>query len=310
MFDIKSVKSFDIVSFDLRGESKGIGFVINGTPYLLWTHVYQNLEMTPGHASAVLEKLTEGKDNHYISLSGADMKSVKAGFNVTLNLGFNTKSYNLLTEKGYNRIVMEVDTTRMKNKDIAKAIEKRKDEMADVFTQYQNGTLALPDGKKPRSRQITNTSSYSPYTPVLKDNLSACRSIGMDKRAATLTAITLTEKETGKDLSPLKNYCETHYDYKMPKIGNSKNLFSSSAIAEKFGKSSKNSNQFLADNGLLVKIGDAWGLTEMGKKFGEMKATEIRTGNAVTVKYNPRWSSSVIEYLKRKNPVKGQKTLN
>lgn len=307
MFDIKSVKTFDVFSFEVKGEPKGLGFVINGIPYMLWTHVYQNLEMTRQHARKIVSGLKEG--TQVISISNEQMNALNTRVNGAFTLGFSTPVYYFVTAEGFNRAIMEVDTSGMKDKKIAAAIEKRKDEMAHVFTEYTNGTLALPAGKKPRTLKSMDVKSFTPVAPVLKDNLSACRSIGMDKRTATITALTLTEKETGKDLSPLKSYCETHYDFKFPRLAN-KNIFSSTAIAEKFGKSSKVSNQFLSENGLLIKIGDAWGLTDLGAKFGEMEGTEIRTGNKVTVRYNPKWSSDVVAYLKKKNPVKGQKTLN
>ncbi len=307
MFGATRIKTLDVFSFDVKGEPKGLGFVINGKPYMLWTHVYQNLEMVADHASRVIKRLNPAD---YFYLTRDEIASIFSGFDgLSMPVLHNAPGYYLLSEKGFNRAIMEVDTSGMKDRKVAAAIEKRKDEMAHIFTEYKNGTLALPAGKKPRSRKSMDVKSFTPISPVLKDNLSACRSIGMDKRTATITALTLTEKETGKDLSPLKSYCETHYDFKFPRLAN-KNIFSSTAIAEKFGKSSKVSNQFLSENGLLIKIGDAWGLTDLGAKFGEMEGTEIRTGNKVTVRYNPKWSSDVVAYLKKKNPVKGQKTLN
>ena len=37
MFDATRIKTLDVFSFDVKGEPKGLGFVINGKPYMLWT---------------------------------------------------------------------------------------------------------------------------------------------------------------------------------------------------------------------------------------------------------------------------------
>lgn len=301
MFDINSIKSFDVFSFEVKGEQKGLGFVINGKPYLLWTHVYQNLEINQTHALTLINRLTEG--NQFISFTNSELKEIKACHHVTWSQGFNASNYYFLTEEGFNRIIMEVDTSRMKDKKVAAAIETRKNEMARVFTAYETGTLALPEGKKPRSRRIVEKSEYPKVSPVLKDYLAAGRSLGLDKRTAAMKALELTEKKTGEDLSTYKD-CLPLLPAKTRGI-----LYSSSAIAEKFGKSKRVANQFLADNGLLVKIGRDWGFSVSGEKYGEMDEVNISSGRGSVVRYAPRWKPEVIDYLKKNNPVKGQKTL-
>jgi len=302
MFDTTRIKTLDVFSFDVKGEPKGLGFVINGKPYMLWTHVYQNLEMVADHASRVIKRLNA---SDYFYVTRGEIASIFSGFDsLSMPVLHNAPGYYLLSEKGFNRAIMEVDTSGMKDRKIAAAIEKRKDEMAHIFTEYKNGTLALPAGKKPRSRKSMDVKSFTPISPVLKDYLSAGRSIGLDKRTATLKAIEMTEKKTGEDLSTYKE-CVPALPAKTRGV-----LYSSTAIAEKFGKHSKVSNQFMAENGLLIKIGREWGLTVLGEKYGEMEAITITSGKGSRTNYAPRWKPDVIEYLKKKNPVKGQKTLN
>ena len=111
MFDVNSIKSFDVFSFEVKGEPKGLGFVINGKPYMLWTHVYQNLEISQSHASKLIEKLNE--NSHYLSIPSAVMVELKSRY---ANLAFpkhTAAAYYLISAEGFNRVIMEVGTGSM-----------------------------------------------------------------------------------------------------------------------------------------------------------------------------------------------------
>ena len=301
MYDIRSIKSFDVFSFEVKGEPKGLGFVINGVPYLLWTHVYQNLEMTRQHARKLVLGLKEG--TQVILISNEQMNALNTRVNGAFTLGFSTPVYYFVTAEGFNRALMEVDTSGMKDKKIAAAIEKRKNEMAKVFTEYQNGTLALPEGKRSRTGKKPEL-SFVQITPVLKDYIAAGRSLGLDKRTVYLKAIELTERKTGEDLSTYKD--------EIPVLPATKRgaLYTSTAVAEKFGKGKHAANKFMEDNGLLIKIGKEYGFTQIGEKYGEMVPITIVTGSGRITKYAPRWKLEVIDYLRKTNPLAGQKTLS
>jgi hypothetical protein len=193
MFDINSIKTLDVFSFEAKDGKEGIGLVINGVPYLSWTRVYQNLELTPGHADKVLRMLDPETD--YISIRNHELKEIQARFDITSNLGYSSSVYHFVSRKGYNRAIMEVDDSRMKDRKIAAAIRKRKDDMARIFAEFETGTLALP---KPRKRQ------GQIVTPVMRDAMSSCKVIGIPHHQAVFVAIDIAEKKTGYDLTGIR----------------------------------------------------------------------------------------------------------
>ncbi len=136
-------KTVDVFLFEKCGVLSGVGLILDGEPHTLYTHVYQNLEMTHNHAISVLERLKIGKD--YIVVSKSELKAIEAYCNVALQYHKNTNEYVFLTEYGYNRLVMEVNTSGMKNQEIATRIEQRKTDMAEVFVKFKRGELIQID---------------------------------------------------------------------------------------------------------------------------------------------------------------------
>jgi hypothetical protein len=298
MFDINGIKTLDVFSFEKKGEQTGLGLVINGIPYLLWTHVYQNLEISPKHAMDAISRLEKG--NHFISMLNNDFKQLKNRFTVTVNPGYSTSIYHFVTREGYNRVIMEVDTSRMKDKVIAAKIETRKNLMAEIFTKFETGTLVLP---VPKNHTRTLPGGYIAIAPIFKDCKAVARGLGFPTQTANLMALEQTQQITGRDMG---FYIQAiHY---LPAIHDEKR-FCSSAVAEAFGISRNRSNRFLADNGLVEPFGNEWILTDLGKKWGVMEPTTITSGGQIKIRYSPKWSPDVIGYLRKKNPVKGQKQI-
>ena len=111
-------------------------------PYAFWTHVYQNFEMTSAHADKVRKRLTPGI--HIIEVSKEEMEQIYPVINEALMIRNFPPVYYFLTEEGFNRSILEVQTGGMKNKEAAAKINARKDEMAAIFTRYKRGELIQP----------------------------------------------------------------------------------------------------------------------------------------------------------------------
>jgi len=301
MMDISTIKTLDVFSFEKLGKQTGLGLVLNGTPYMLWTHVYQNLEMTMQHAQYVMKNLKDGV--HVISFTSGQISELKTRLKVTFSPGFNSSVFYFLTAEGFNRIVMDIDTFRMKDQKIANAIEDRNNQMAAVFTKYEAGTLALPAPRRHRTVRQMYPVGYVPIAPVFKDRKAVAKGLGFPEATANIMALQQTEEITGQNLQV--------YVQALPLLPTKvdEKRFSSSAIADRFGISKHKSNRFLADNFLVEQFGNDWILTDIGKKYGVMQPTLITSGSKTVVKYSPRWSPEVVAYLKKNNAEKGQKLL-
>ena len=73
------------------------------------------------------------------------MEQIYPTFHAACKVKYKYKFYHFLTDEGYNRTVLEVNTSGMKDREIAARIEQRKDEMAAVFTKYKRGELLPTD---------------------------------------------------------------------------------------------------------------------------------------------------------------------
>jgi hypothetical protein len=139
-------------------------------PHALWTHVYQNFEMTSAHANEIRKRLIPGI--HFIEVSKSEMEQFDPCTNVTLMVGFNSPVYYFLTEEGFNRIVIEVDTSRMKNPDAVSRINKRRDEIAHIYTLYQRGELVIPaDIKQISSKRDLSTDLSKQVARAVNENI-------------------------------------------------------------------------------------------------------------------------------------------
>lgn len=297
-FDVSTIKSLDVFSYEVQGKQTGLGLVINGTPYMLWTHVYKNLEMEHTHALKVFRRL---KSNHYLSMTRSDLDSVLSRCATVAHPKFNSSAYYFISKEGFNRAVMEIDTSLMNDRDIAEMIDKQKDKMAAVFTHYESGTLALP---APKQQMKKLAGGYPVVNPIFKDRKALGKGIGLDEYASTINALKDTEEITGVNL---QRYIEM---VPAPKENPADNLITSTSIAERFGVSKNRAYKFLADNFLVERFGKDWILTDEGKKYGRMVKTTISsTDGRVIPRVFPKWTAEVMKYLRKNNAEKGQKLI-
>lgn len=115
------------------------GIVIDGTPCLYWLRVYQALGLERHHAQKVVSRLTEGL--HYRKFSKEEILLLSGTGNTVLPVDYRAKSFVFLTAEGYNRAIMEISTGYMGDPVIAAAIDRKKDEIANIYTRYQRGEV-------------------------------------------------------------------------------------------------------------------------------------------------------------------------
>lgn len=136
-------KSVDVEIHELKDGKTQLYLIADGEPLAFWTHAYQNLEMTKGHAGRVKGRLEDGK--HVIRITNSELKRFGPRVYEACTVDYITDFYYFLTDEGYNRTILEVKTSGMKDKGVAARIEQRKDEMASVFTKFKRGELSHVD---------------------------------------------------------------------------------------------------------------------------------------------------------------------
>ena len=182
------------------------GIVINGKPYLYWLPAYKALGITPQHARKVIQSLK--KDIHYIVFSREEIQVYKSTVNKPFMVPPNASYAYFLTEEGWNRAIMEIGTGYLNDPYIAKAIEAKKDQIASVFTRYQQGEVI----SKAIDESIKELPGYVPASAIVEDNLSiaesfikhVCPHMKIDEGLVMSACITNAEQEIvkrGGDLS-------------------------------------------------------------------------------------------------------------
>lgn len=115
------------------------GVVIDGVPYLYWLRVYKSLKITASHAQEVINRLTEGK--HYIRLTKSELKRKYPTLHAACIVASNASAAYFITHEGMNRAITEIQTSRMDDEKSIEFINIKRDEMARVFTLYEQGEL-------------------------------------------------------------------------------------------------------------------------------------------------------------------------
>lgn len=302
MFDTTRIKTLDVFSFDVKGEPKGLGFVINGIPYMLWTHVYQNLEMSQQHSVQLLKRLDEGI--HFISIPHREMLEIKTRYNAALFQVHNASVYHFVTEEGFNRAIMEVDTSGMKNKKIAAAIEKRKDEMAHIFTEYKNGTLALPAGKKevaPRKRALSGPALALAHYRFAKMYTDMYH---LDPYHMKRKASEFSSKPEYRDRDP----GEVWFEYINPDYRMDEEIYTVTDLKEMYGYPSPQAlNKELEKAGLqYTNKHNFWKPTKKGLRYSYFRVGEGESKNHMHL----CWKEDVMQVLGAKKIAKSQRRLS
>ena len=195
-----STSSIEIINAETEDNLTGI--ILDGVPHLYWLRVYKVLGITRAHAVEVVKHLTEGKHyrkfnlNEYIQLSGS--------VNVSLTVDPRARVFYFLTAEGYNRAIMEISTGHMNNPEIAAAIDRKKDEIANIYTRYQKGeVLSLAADKNPAlPGEVTNPDLDASYIKFALSMNQFIKRMGAAKNAANAVTIEMIRENCHHDVDP------------------------------------------------------------------------------------------------------------
>ncbi len=175
------------------------GIVIDGTPYLYWLRVYQALGLERHHAQKVVSRLTEGL--HYRKFSKEEILLLSGTGNTVLPVDYRAKSFVFLTAEGYNRAIIEIRTCEMDDQEIAEAIDRKKDEIANIYTRYQQGevlSLAADQHKKLPGEVVQPVNEIALAEAKLRYYNTAKKiaiSMGADRRSSNIVMIEKIKEE-------------------------------------------------------------------------------------------------------------------
>lgn len=144
--EVKKFSRWDTVEVELHDLNDGksqLYIIADGEPLALWTDAYQNLEIKKTHARDVKNRLE--KSNLIIKVSISELKQFYPRVHLACTAKYISNYYYFLSDGGYNRAILEVKTSGMKDREVAARIERRKDEMASVFTKFKRGELVQVD---------------------------------------------------------------------------------------------------------------------------------------------------------------------
>lgn len=189
----------EIQVINAQTEDNLTGLVINGKPYLYWLRVYKAFGLVSSHARKVIERLDEGK--HFISFSRSEFKEKYPTVSTVDTVIDNRASRIIfLTAEGYHRAILEIRTCEMNDKDIAAAIDEKKDRMANIYTRYQQGEVlskaterpALPGEVAQPANEIALAEAKLRYYNTAK---KIAISMGADRRSTNIVMIEKIKEE-------------------------------------------------------------------------------------------------------------------
>jgi hypothetical protein len=283
------------------------GIVIDGEPCLYWLKVYQAIGLRKEHAPKVIARLTEGI--HYRKFSRTDYYQLFEGVAKMATGNNSARSFVFLTTEGYNRAIMEISTGHMSDPEIAAAIDRKKDEIANIYTRYQRGeVLQLPDAK-----QNTITGKVD---QVLDENLDIAQSHirkGADKTKAYEKALNASIEATG---SP---YLEYYRDIVLtlpapsdiPLIEDIESgWYSASSIAKALNKKRNDVYNILISWGYMEMENGKHSITPEGKCHGKMQDTKFYGPKGSGIRQNWYWDQNTYDRIEHEFDIrKGQMTL-
>lgn len=184
---------------DAQTDDNLTGLIIDGTPYLYWLRVYQALGLERHHAQKVVSRLTEGL--HYRKFSKEEILLLSGTGNTVLPVDYRAKSFVFLTAEGYNRAIIEIRTCEMDDQEIAEAIDRKKDEIANIYTRYQQGevlSLAADQHKKLPGEVVQPVNEIALAEAKLRYYNTAKKiaiSMGADRRSSNIVMIEKIKEE-------------------------------------------------------------------------------------------------------------------
>jgi hypothetical protein len=304
--DISELK-LDII--DSTGINTGRKIIIkDGVPHVYWLDLYRELGLSQQHAAKVIKKLTEGK--HYIHLTRLQIRDIIDSNNGTVLPS--VVAYYFINPDGWNRALMEIETDSMLNRAVANYIEVVKDQMASLFTRYEQGEVL--------SKELDTTGSEikldSPEASITNKHLAiansfiryACPYLKIDPGMVISASISHSEQEIQRkggeaDLSYLKGM--------IPRmIGDAPATLNPTQIGQSLGgMSAPTVNNILEQNGYQTfdmvtsktsgRTRKDWKPTEKGEPYGEWKpVTKGHRNGSVHHEYRWYWKSDIIRVLR------------
>lgn len=300
------MSNFNVEIINADNEDGLIGLVINGTPYMFWLFIYKSLGLSPQHARKILLSLEEGK--HYVSFSKSKLNEICDTLNVTFIPNV-SRAY-FLTEEGLNRAIMEIETSRMDNQEIANKINDLKNQMAHIFARYQRGeilSLALDKAN------IDPTAISGKAAIIVSDCFDIAKAInehfGVDKTVATVHLLNGYKPEMiqaghSGNIEPIVQLLPISVD-------EDEAYLTATAIGDIVGLSNRTVNKTLKEWGYHIektRIGssgkmkpDGWKPTTKGFPEGGWKInSDGHNGGKLYVGVQWRWKASILKVFEER----------
>lgn len=273
------------------------GIVIDGKPHLYWLRVYKALGIRKEHAPKIISRLTEGI--HYLKFSKEEFALLSGTVAKLATVDYRAKYYYFITEEGMNRAIIEIRTEYMDDKDIAAAIDRKKDEIAHIYTRYQQGETLSKATEHPALLGAP-TEAYAPVAVVLEDQLAIARIMigeGVEPAVARSMAFHVTEEIThcGDALTPWRPLIQADPFMAEPAI-----LTPTDIGKELGGMTGRTVNQILVKLGYQKKIGTEWTPTQSGKIFARFVPQEIQHNKGMLRHMQLKWLPVVVEKIREK----------
>lgn len=289
------MSNLEIQVIDAQTEDNLTGIIIDGVPHLYWLRVYQALGLKKEHGPKIIARLTEGI--HYRKFTNSEFVEQFPTVAKTATVYIGAKSFVFLTAEGYHRAIMEISTGHMNNPEVAAAIDAKKDEMASIYTRYQQGEVLSKADEHPALTGEVQ-SDYAPVAVVLEDQMAIAKvmvGIGVEPAIANAMAFSVTEEIThcGDTLTPWKNLIQT--DPLMQEPGTLTPTDIGKALG---GMSAIEVNQTLVKLGYQIKVGKEWTPTYSGKLYARYVPQEIKHHSGIKRHMQLKWLPSIVEKLR------------
>ena len=210
------------------------------------------------------ERFEEGK--HYFKPEGEDLNILR-GKNIYLQISPMARTFYLWTKRGVAR------HSKMLGTDKAWEVFETLEE--NCFTKREN--IQIP---------VQSRITFSGILHDVEESKTLIQKIyGTQEGIATAHATTMVGKFHGYDLSPLQKL--------IPPAEHETGYMNASQVGVKVSQSARKVNQMLIDNGLQVKDGKGYRLTDKGKLYGE----EFPYDTGKHSGYQIKWNEKVIGLL-------------
>jgi hypothetical protein len=266
-------------------------------PYLYWLRVYKALGLTKTHAPWVIKRLTEGI--HYRKFSKDEIQQLSGTVQVSDTvIDHRARAFYFLTEEGYNRVLIEIDTHRMNDSAAVERVNEARDRIANIYTRYQQGEVLSKANEHLALPGEVAHPDYAPVAAVLEDQLAIAEvmiGIGVEPSIANTMAFSVTEDIThcGDVLTPWKNLIETD-----PFVSEPATLTPTDIGKAIGGMSGISINKVLIKLGYQQQIGKEWTPTQIGKPYARYVPQEIKHKSGIKRHMQLKWLPGIVEKIR------------